>query len=117
MTIAELYNSVAQLGFEDSLGDEGTDRFIHAFNRAMLRVAAIRPATSSCVINHRPLNNLLGNEFKYYEKSGEKLVISCPCAKSLYFEYCGQGSLTVKLKRKESDTYWSAGTIQLQKSD
>ena len=35
----------------------------------------------------------------------------------MYFEYCGQGSLTVKLKRKDSDAYWSAGTIELQKSD
>ncbi len=117
MTLAELYNSVAQLGFEDSLGDEGTDRFIHAVNRAMLRVAAIRPATSSYIINHRPLNNLLGDEFKYYEKTESKLTITAANAKSLYFEYCGQGNLTVKLKRKESNTYWSAGTIQLQKSD
>ena len=117
MTIAELYNAVAQLGFEDSLGDEGTDRFIHAVNRAMLRVAAIRPATSSYVINHRPLNNLLGDEFKYYEKTADKLVITGANAKSLYFEYSGQGILTVKLKRKDSESYWSAGTVVLQKSE
>ena len=35
MTVSQLYNSVAQLGFEDSLEED--DRFIFAANRALLQ--------------------------------------------------------------------------------
>ena len=53
MTVSQLYNSVAQLGFEDSLEED--DRFIFAANRALLQVNAIRPVTSAYVINHKPM--------------------------------------------------------------
>ena len=59
MTVSQLYKSVAQLGFEDSL--EGDERFIFAANRALLQVNAIRPATSSYIINHKPMDNMLAD--------------------------------------------------------
>ena len=44
MKISELYESVAKLGFEDSLED--IPAFFYAANRAVLQVNALRPLTS-----------------------------------------------------------------------
>ena len=57
MTIAELYLQVAQLGFETTI--EESDRFYFAVNRALLQVCKVRPAIRRCVINHKPLPNLI----------------------------------------------------------
>ena len=62
MTIADLYQSVAHLGFETSLEDEA--RFVYAANRALLQVNALRPATSIYMINHKPLENKIAENLK-----------------------------------------------------
>ena len=104
MTLAELYNSVAQLGFEDSLGDDGADRFIYAANRALLQVNALRPATSSYILNHRPPPNILGDGYdKIYEKRDETLSFEANGAKAYYFEVCGEGRAEILIHRSVRD--------------
>ena len=110
MTLAELYNSVAQLGFEDSLGDDGADRFIYAANRALLQVNALRPATSSYILNHRPLPNVLGGGYdKIYEKRDKTLRFEANGAKAYYFEVCGEGRVKIFIHRSVRDNsgVWS----------
>ena len=97
MTAQELYKEVAQLGFEDSLGDDGTSRFIYAVNRALIEVNSLRPTHKRTVINHRVPNNLLFSEPTVIEKS-DTLTFSAMAAKSFYFEVQGEGRYTVGLK-------------------
>lgn len=103
MTVSELYNSVAQLGFEDSLEDDS--RFIFAANRALLQVNALRPATSAYVINHKPmLNKVLVDTFTPIEKATE-LFFYANDVKAFYFEADGNG--TVYFERyNESTAKW-----------
>ena len=89
MTVSELYNQVAGLGFESSLEDEGI--FLNAANRALLQVARIRPATRTCRVNHKPPRNLLGDlSFSPTERS-EALTYEAEGAKAYYFEADGNG--------------------------
>ena len=60
MTIKELYDSVAQLGFETSLEDN--DRFYLAVNRAIIQINRLRPKTKVYALSHFPIDNLLGND-------------------------------------------------------
>ena len=95
MTVSELYNSVAQLGFETSLEDDA--RFYFAANRALLQVNAIRPAVKSYVINHKPLTNMLSDSaFTPIEKVDE-LVFEGKDAKAYYFEADGNGTALIEL--------------------
>ena len=95
MTVSELYRSVSQLGFEDAL--EYEDGFVFAANRALLEVNALRPRTSSCFINHRPLKNeLLKHSFEPIEKTGE-LIFEAADVKSYYFECDGVGAAYLEL--------------------
>lgn len=101
MTVAELYDSVAQLGFEDSL--EYERGFLRASNRALLQVNSLRPATNVYVINHRPLKNeLRGDTFSPIEKT-QDLYFEATDVKSYYFEACGIGIAYVE---------YNAGTNQ-----
>ena len=59
MNLQDLYKSVSQLGFEDSLGDDSTERFIYSANRALIEVDSLRPRRRSIDINHRVPENLL----------------------------------------------------------
>ena len=94
MTISVLYNSVAQLGFEDSLEED--NRFIFAVNRALLQVNSLRPATKAYVINHRPLENKIkGMDFKPIERK-EEVVYYAEDVKSYYFEAFGKGMLIIE---------------------
>ena len=94
MTVAELYMSVAQLGFEDSL--EYEDAFILAANRALLQVARIRPATRLCRIHHKPPKNVLADgSFTPVERS-ESLIFEAEGAKAYYFEADGNGTAYVE---------------------
>ena len=96
MTVAELYESVAQLGFEDSL--EYEKGFLRALNRALLQVNSLRPATNVYVINHRPLKNeLKGGSFSPIEKT-QDLCFEATDVKSYYFETCGEGYAIIEMK-------------------
>lgn len=91
MTVAELYNSVAELGFEDSL--ESNSRFVYAANRALLQVNALRPATSSYIINHKPMPNALTDaSFEPIAKYNDISYIANR-AKAYYFECDGIGTV------------------------
>lgn len=94
MTVSQLYNSVAQLGFEDSLEDD--NRFIYAANRALLQVNSIRPVTKAYIINHKPLENKIKSAgFEPIEKD-EDLCFYAEDVKSYYFEADGSGTLYVE---------------------
>ena len=95
MTLQDLYNAVAQLGFEDSL-EEGSDgRFIYATNRALIEINALRPRRSRVTINHRVPNNLLFTTPTQIEKLDEDIELMAINPKSFYFEVCGNGSYAV----------------------
>lgn len=104
MTLQELYKEVSQLGFEDSLGDDGTSRFIYATNRALIEINSLRPRCRRAEILHRVPNNLLFSHPKVIEKT-ETLTFTARSAKSFYFEVSGKGSFSVGIKRlvKNSD--------------
>lgn len=91
MTVSELYNSVAQLGFEDSLEDD--DRFFFAANRALLQVNALRPATGVYALYHDPMpNKVKENTFEPVKKYGELCFEACG-VKAFYFEADGIGEM------------------------
>jgi hypothetical protein len=95
MTVAELYSSVAQLGFETSL--ESDERFYYAVNRALLQVNRINPITSIVKINHFPLKNLLnGENFEPVCKKDKAIVFMAENARSYYFECNGTGTMIIE---------------------
>lgn len=111
MTIKELYESVAQLGFETELEDN--DRFYYAVNRAILQVNRIRPATSIYKLNHFPLENRLSeNTFKPQIKDSEALIFVADNAKSYYFKCNGNGLATIE-KSTDGETWEVIGSISL----
>lgn len=104
MTVQELYNSVAQLGFETSLEDD--QRFIFAANRALLQVNSIRPATKTYLINHKPLVNQISNaSFSPQEKTSE-LYFYADNVKSYYFEADGTGTLAIEMNTHGNGEEW-----------
>ena len=98
MTLQDLYGSVSQLGFEDTLGDDGSSRFIYATNRALLEIDSIRPRRKRIDINHRVPKNLLFSEPVTIEKN-QSLVFTARGAKSYYFEVCGTGEYAVYITK------------------
>lgn len=101
MTVSELYVQTAKLGFEDSLEDG--KNFYHSANRALLQVSLVRPAIGSCVINHHPLPNLLGDLFSPVQRVAD-LCFEAAGAKSFYFEADGNGHCVVEM---EADGEWT----------
>lgn len=111
MTIQELYESVAQLGFETELEDN--NRFYYAVNRALLQVNRIRPATSIYKLNHFPLENRLTDDtFEPVKKDDEALVFVADNAKSYYFECNGNG-LAIIEKSADGETWEPIKSIDL----
>ncbi len=110
MTISQLYQSVAQLGFEDSLENE--ERFIFAANRALLQVNALRPATSSYIINHKPMNNMADKLFFEPMEKVKELCFYADNVKSYYFEADGNGSVFIE-KKSDSGAWSIIGEVQL----
>lgn len=100
MKLTDLYQSVSQLGFEDSLGDEAAKRFIYATNRALIEINALRPRSKRVTINHRVPTNLLGTMPTQAECEG-KTVYSATKGKSYYLEVCGTGEIRVGAKYME----------------
>lgn len=111
MTIQELYESVAQLGFETELEDN--NRFYYAVDRALLQVNRIRPATSIYKLNHFPLENRLTDDtFEPVIKDDEALVFVADNAKSYYFECNGNGLATIE-KTADGETWETIKSIDL----
>jgi hypothetical protein len=103
MTVSELYRSVAQLGFEESL--EYDDAFYFAANRAVLQINAIRPATRHCILRHRvPENRISGGTLDSVEKI-EELCFYADNVKSYYFEADGLGILYIE-RMDEASSAW-----------
>lgn len=102
MKLKDLYQSVSQLGFEDSLGDEAKKRFIYATNRALIEINALRPRSKRVTINHRVPTNLLGTMPTQAEFEGTT-VFSATNGKSFYLEVCGTGTVLVGAKYKVYD--------------
>ena len=103
MRVSELYRHVAQLGFENSLEDD--DRFYYAANRALLQISSIRPAVSSYIINHTPLENLVkADTFSPIVRSDD-LCFEATDAKSYYFETDGNGVLYIEFLDFESNVW------------
>ena len=114
MTVAELYMSVAQLGFEDSL--EYEDAFILAANRALLQVNALRPATRSYTLAHMPPENLIkGVGHAPFFKTNKELVFEATDAVAYYFEACGNGLIAIEAK-KEDGTWRRIGGVTFSSS-
>lgn len=103
MTVSELYRSVAQLGFEDSL--EYDDAFYYAANRAILQINAIRPAMSHCILRHRvPENRISGGTLDPIEKTDE-ICFEAENVKAYYFEADGEGVCYIE-REDESTGAW-----------
>jgi len=110
MTVSELYNQTAQLGFEDSL--ESGERFYFAANRALLQVSALRPAISSIIINHKPMKNMASRaSFAPTECNGE-LCFTATGVKSYYFEADGNG--VVYLEAQSGNEWNVIGMVELK---
>lgn len=112
MTIQELYDSVAQLGFETSLEDD--DRFYFAVNRSIKQVGRIRPATKIYKLSHFPLANIVAEDTKNPVEGACSFAGSG--AKAYYFEANGNGTATIE-KRNSDGTYSTLKTITLTSSN
>ena len=109
MTVSELYNQTAQLGFEDSL--ESGERFYFAANRALLQVSALRPAISSFIINHKPMKNMASRaSFAPIERDTD-LCFTATGVKSYYFEADGNG--VVYLEAQNGNEWNVIGRVEL----
>lgn len=112
MNVAELYLQTAQLGFETTLED--SDRFYFAANRALLQVCKVRPAIRHCLINHKPLANLIRQDtFSPIEKI-EDITYEAEGAKAYYFEADGNGVLYLEEYIMDTGEWRIFGEIPLQ---
>ena len=109
MRVAELYRSVAYLGFENSLEEDV--RFFPTANRALLQVSEIRPATRSLIIEHHPLQNILNTGFSPMLRRDET-CFEARGARSYYFECTGHGMGLAYLEfYDEKDKRWEIERI------
>lgn len=97
MTIKDLYDAVAQLGFEDSLEDN--ERFLFAANRAINEVGKIRPATAIYRIEHHPLP-IMKSYRRHKLMNGA--IVSISGAKAFSFE-CNGSSGNCIVKKANGD--------------
>lgn len=105
MKIHELYASVAELGFEDSLED--IPAFFSAANRAQMQINALRPLTAIADIYHRRPENLIqGANHDICEYLGEDVIYYAKGpAKAYYFEVMGEGACQIEFYNEETDTW------------
>lgn len=95
MRVNELYASVVELGFEDSLED--IPAFFSAANRALMQINALRPLTAIVDVYHRRPENLIqGADHKIYECSGEVILDAGGAAKAYYIEVMGEGRYQIE---------------------
>ena len=97
MKISELYESVAKLGFEDSLED--IPAFFYAANRAVLQVNALRPLTSILELYERiPENLATDGDHEITEHTAEDIIVLAKGAvKAYYFEVLGEGECRIEV--------------------
>ena len=115
MTTKELYDSVAQLGFETDLED--LERFYLVANKAILQVNRIKPATSIYKLNHFPLENRIAeNTFEPVCKDEEALFFVAENVKSYYFECNGNGQMIIE-KSTDGETWQAIGSVDLVSVD
>ena len=101
MRVNELYASVAELGFEDSLED--IPAFYSAANRALLQINALRPLTAIMDIYHRRPENLIqGADHKIYVCEGDVILNAGSPAKAYYLEVMGEGAFQIEVWREEN---------------
>ena len=114
MTIKELYDSVAELGFETELESERLNGFILAANRAIVQINRIRPATSIYKLNHFPLvNKLSESTYEPVCKDDEALIFSTDGAKSYFFECNGNGLAIIEKSTDLGETWETLSAIDL----
>ena len=114
MTVKELYDSVAELGFETELESERINGFFLAANRAITQINRIRPATSVYKLNHFPLENRLSEEtYEPVCKDSEALIFNADGARSYYFECNGNGIATIEKSTDSGQTWETIKAIDL----
>jgi hypothetical protein len=114
MTLKELYDAVAELGFETEIESDRTNGFILAANRAIVQINRIRPATSVYKLNHFPLANKLSEStFEPVCKDDEALIFSTDGAKSYFFECNGNGIATIEKSTDSGETWETIKAIEL----
>lgn len=114
MTIKELYDSVAELGFENELESERLNGFYLAANRAIVQINRIRPATSIYKLNHFPLANKLSEStYEPVCKDDEALIFTAEGAKSYFFECNGNGIATIEKSTDLGATWEVIKAIEL----
>ncbi len=114
MTLKELYDSVAELGFESELESERLNGFILAANRAIVQINRIRPATSIYKLNHFPLANKLSEStYEPVCKDDEALIFTAEGAKSYFFECNGNGIATIEKSTDFGETWETLKAIEL----
>lgn len=114
MTIKELYDSVAELGFETELESERINGFILAANRAIVQINRIRPATSIYKLNHFPLANKLSEStYEPVCKDDEALIFTADGAKSYFFECNGNGTAIIEKSTDSGETWETLKAIDL----
>lgn len=110
MTVAELYNHVAQLGFEDTL--ENQNRFYYAIDRAIYQAGLLRPRYASVELHHYPTVSVADVcDHVAHAKIGSELIYTAPWARSYYFECNGTG--TCYIEALVSDKWTQIGEISL----
>lgn len=112
MKVSELYNQVAQLGFEDSL--ENDDRFYQAANRALFQVAALRPEVRVFVLKHKPLENKILSDISGPFEKKEQLYFEAKNVKSYYFEADGKGMCYIEKYNETNGEWEEKGDIPLE---
>ena len=104
MTLNELKNDVAKLGFESYIEDE--DCFIASANRALSLIYVDRPVSKTALISFRgPRPTLVREHIEH--RSGEVISISFK-GKAISFRTSGNGTCVIKDDTGSSETVLSA---------
>lgn len=111
MTVQELYDSVALLGFDTNI--EYVNAFYFAANRAILEVCKIRPVLATLLINHYPLKNSVNKDVYHYDGKTE-YIVSATDSKAFYFECDGNGDVYVENKPVNASQWQTLKHIALQ---
>ena len=104
MTLNELKNDVAKLGFESYIEDE--DCFIASANRALALIYIDRPVSKSTVITFRGPKVILSKDFIEHH-SGETITIPCH-GKAVSFRTSGVGECVIRDSTGASDVQLSS---------
>ncbi len=116
MTLGELYDAVAYLGFETELGDEVLRRGFYAvLGRAMQSVDRLSPRVRRVALSHIAVRDLLGSCEPRRLSNGESLTVSLPESTQLVsLSLFGEGSVRVSAEAGEkASTFSSVGETVL----